>query len=105
MKNQETFALQMQFADGGDVPIQFANVVGVQAQLDSYILNFGQVAPYFTGTREEQRQQAAKMGILPVSPIARFGFSRSTAELMFRQLGEALGYLPPTEESDADRKP
>lgn len=73
-----------------DTQILFANQYLGQINEGEVILTFGQLSPpVLLGPEEQQRQQADRLGYVPVKTVARFGFTR-------RRLGELITVLQQT---------
>jgi len=77
-----------------EVPIHFVNDFVVQHDKGEFFLTVGQLQPPIVlGTPQERKEQAERLGYIPVKVVARFGLTRRRLEELIRVLQENLqGY-------------
>ncbi len=63
------------------LPLLFINRLVGQVDDDHFVLTVGQsVSPALTGTPEDKKDQLEQIAYVPINPIARLAFNRSTCQ-------------------------
>jgi hypothetical protein len=83
--------LPLVYGGGADTDVLLANHFSLSNLQDEFILTVGQIAPPpLVGSKEEQVEQAEKLGGVPVRVIGRYTFSRTRAEELMHLIERQL---------------